>query len=221
MVDRIRVLLKKVYLLLIKLYGDKETKFLNFISIYLVQCPTVLDIGCGPSPYLTKINKYDFVCGVDAFFKVCDNIRKNKIYDQVINAQVPFIPIKNKSFDAVVLFQVIEHLQKNEGYNLIQQVEEIANKVIVITTPNGFVDQETYDNNPFQQHKSGWDIDDFRKLGYSVYGLEGLKILYKKGSSKLVFPCIFWAKIINLGLFERMIRNRPKLAFQLIAIKEL
>ena len=139
----------------------------------------------------------------------------------MINAKVPFIPLKDKSFDAVVLFQVLEHLQKNECYSLIQQVEEIANKMIVITTPNGFVEQEPYNNNPFQEHKSGWVVDEFRKLGYSVYGLEGPKILYKRGTSELIFPKIFWGKVINLGLFENLIRNRPKSAFQLIAIKNL
>ncbi len=214
-------MIKRIYALLIKLFGNKEEKFLKFISIYLNGCRSIMDIGCGPSPYLTKINKYEFVCGIDAFFKVCDIVSKNQIYNQVINAKVPFIPLKNKSFDAVVLFQVLEHLEKNEGYRFIQQVEEIAKKMIIITTPNGFVKQEPYDNNPFQEHKSGWVIDEFHKLGYYVYGLEGPKILYKKATSELIFPSKFWGKIINLGLFEKIIRNRPKLAFQLIAVKIL
>ena len=216
-----RLMIKRIYSLLIRHFGDKEEKFLKFISIHLDGCRSILDIGCGSSPYLTKISKYEFVCGVDAFFKVCDIVKKNKIYNQVINAKVPFIPLKDRSFDAVVLFQVLEHLQKKECYSLFQQVEEIAKKMIIITTPNGFVEQEPYDNNPFQEHKSGWVVDEFHKLGYYVYGFEGPQMLYKKGTSELIFPSKFWGKIINLGLFEKIIRNRPKLAFQLIAVKTL
>jgi 2-polyprenyl-3-methyl-5-hydroxy-6-metoxy-1,4-benzoquinol methylase len=217
--DKISTMLKTIYLYLIKVYGDKEQKFLNFISTYLKHCKNVLDIGCGPSPYLTRLHKYNFVCGIDAHFKVCSELQKKNIYNLVVNANILSIPVKNNSFDAVVIFQVIEHLTKEDGYKFIRQVEGIANKIIVITTPNGFLVQEPYNGNPFQEHKSGWIIDDLQNLGYSVFGLEGLKCLYRKGTSKLIFPSIFWGKLINLGIFEKFVRNKPKLAFQLIAIK--
>jgi SAM-dependent methyltransferase len=221
MVDGIKFMLKKLYAFLIENYSSKEDIFLKFLSILLRNSKTILDIGCGPAPYLTKITKYDFVCGIDAHYDTCIRVNNSKVYNYTINAITPHFPIKRKSFDAVVLFQIIEHIPKDEGLILLQQAENIAKRMIIVTTPNGFVEQEAYDNNPFQKHKSGWVVSDFRKLGFKVYGLEGFKFLYKKEKSIPVFPKLLWSKLINLGLFEGIIRNRPNMAFQLIAIKKL
>jgi len=48
------------------------------------------------------------------------------------------LPFKQKSFDTVLCMEVIEHLEKEEAIRLIEDMEKIARKKIIITTPVGF-----------------------------------------------------------------------------------
>lgn len=78
--------------------------------------------------------------------------------------------LENKSIDAVYLIDVVEHLPKEEGLELLKRTEEIVRKQIVIFTPLGFVKQEVMEGGKdawglngaeYQEHKSGWMTDDF------------------------------------------------------------
>jgi hypothetical protein len=59
-------------------------------------------------------------------------------------------------------------------------MENVAKKKIIIFTPNGFLRQDEYDGDKLQIHKSGWTVDEFKKLGYEVKGINGWKPLRKK-----------------------------------------
>jgi len=75
--------------------------------------------------------------------------KKKQIHNEYILADLRKLEFKPKSFDAILCLEVIEHLTKEEGHDLIKKMEKWARKKIIITTPNG------YDCNPFQTHKSG------------------------------------------------------------------
>jgi len=71
---------------------------------------------------------------------------------------------KENSFDCVLASDVIEHFSKEEGYKLIEMMEKIARRKVIIYTPNGFLKQGEYDNNPWQVHKSGWNVKEMKKF---------------------------------------------------------
>jgi hypothetical protein len=79
------------------------------------------------------------------------------------------------SFDVVQCTETIEHLTKEDGKQLLGVLEEVARKFVVLTTPNGFSDQdpakvpwEPWANNPHQKHLSGWSPEEFTEAGYEV-----------------------------------------------------
>jgi hypothetical protein len=62
---------------------------------------------------------------------------------------------------------LIEHLGKEDGFRLLEHMELIARKVVVIVTPNGFIAQHLTDGNPLQIHRSGWTAHEMKALGYA------------------------------------------------------
>jgi len=74
-----------------------------------------------------------------------------------------------KSVDSVFLLDVIEHLEKEEAIHLLKLTEEIARIQIAIFTPLGFMPQKHpdgkdawgFDGGLWQEHRSGWEPDDF------------------------------------------------------------
>ncbi|MEO0264846.1 MAG: hypothetical protein ABIM17_06335 [candidate division WOR-3 bacterium] len=112
-------------------------------------------------------------------------------------------------------------MNKEEGIELIKKMEEWATKKIIITTPNGFrpFPKELSHNNPFQEHKSGWTVKDFKELGFEVYGLGGWKRLRGYKGSLRYEPYIFWQVISDVT--QKMTFRLPNLSFQLFAVKRL
>jgi hypothetical protein len=77
--------------------------------------------------------------------------------------------IPDESFDAVVLTDVIEHLERNEGLLLISEVERVTSSIVGIFTPLGFMPQHFsskqdtwgFEEADLQTHRSGWLPNDF------------------------------------------------------------
>jgi hypothetical protein len=124
--------------------------------------------------------------------------------------------------DAVISIQNIEHLEKQDGEQLLEFLELIARKLIVIETPNGFVSQPGTINNPFQAHKSGWTVKDFTSRGFEVRGTSGLKFL-KKNSDKGEYRL----NIRGMRLFDVLISRVflihlfPRICFNIFAYRKL
>lgn len=77
-----------------------------------------------------------------------------------ILADVRYLPIRENSVDIVYAIELIEHLEKHEGLNLVTELQKIA-KVIVMTSPTYYFESEMYDGNPYQLHKSCYSPIDF------------------------------------------------------------
>jgi hypothetical protein len=79
--------------------------------------------------------------------------------------------------------EVIEHLQREKGFELLCEAERVTSSDILLTTPNGFVPQhaqshsELKDFNPLSVHLSGWVPQDFEKKKYHVMG-NGLRAIW-------------------------------------------
>jgi hypothetical protein len=95
--------------------------------------------------------------------------KKRRSYDDLICADVRWLPIRPRSFDGVLCSQVIEHLSKDEGLELVQEIEAISRLRVVIGTTTGYIPYLPLDrnnnSNPFQVHKSGWAPETFYLMG--------------------------------------------------------
>lgn len=83
----------------------------------------------------------------------------------------------DNSVDSIFLLDVIEHLDKEEGKQVISDAERVACEQIVVFTPLGFMPQEMegedadgwgLSGSTVQEHQSGWAPEDFNS-NWSFY----------------------------------------------------
>lgn len=182
---------------------------------------SVLDLGCGSCSPLAKIKKDFFSVGVDIFKPSIEESKKKAIHDKYKLGDVLKINnyFKKKSFDVVIALDLIEHLKKEEGSKLLEKMEQIAIKKIIILTPNGFYKQDSLEDNAHQVHQSGWGVEDFRGKNFHIYGMRGLKFLRGECATIKFKPWFFWGVISTIS--QPVFYFMPKLAYQLFIVKEL
>ncbi len=182
------------------------------------ECESVLDLGCGKDSIIKYCNIKDSL-GVDAFEPYILESRENKIHNKYILKNINDVEFNPNSFDAVIALEVLEHLPKGEGMNLLKKMERWAKKKVIISCPNGFVSQDGYDNNSFQKHLSSWTPEEFREKGYEIFGFHGFKKLRGHMSDVKYKPVFIWERISDLTqLFTY--RLFCDYSFQFYAIKE-
>ncbi|MDP2587567.1 MAG: SAM-dependent methyltransferase [bacterium] len=193
-------------------------------------CRTLLDVGCGaysPIKSFSAQSKQRLdATGVDAFGPSIERSRADGIHNYYVQMDIlkiaeRFAPTRPgaRHFECVLASDVIEHLPKEDGYKLLDQMESIAGKRVVVFTPNGFVRQGEYDKNPWQVHRSGWTRAEFEQRGYRVIGIGGLKRLKGEYGAIRFWPTRVWYVIADLT--QRFVRGRPEHAYQLLAVKEM
>jgi SAM-dependent methyltransferase len=200
------------------LYQKLFPSWVAHLKKELSNCETVLDLGCGyNSPIqFCKISKS---VGVELFEPYLEESKKKAIHSEYIHADIRKLEFKPKSFDAVFASEVLEHMTKQEGFELLSKIEGWAIKKVIITTPNGYVWQDGYDENTLQVHKCGWNPSELKKLGYQVYGMNGWKKLRGYQGSLKYKPVFLWARISDLS--QKITYYWPKMAFQLFAVKNI
>ena len=180
---------------------------------------TALDIGCGTSSHLNRLRPGVETTGLDAHADAIDLARERGVHDHYIQANILEDDI-DEQFDLVTLYGLIEHLPKSDGLRLLDRVEKLSCKYILLETPQGFVPQGPEFGNEFQRHHSGWFIQEFEGRGYTVHGTTGTRHLrgYMAGP-KYNFPgCLLCDELLTLLL---RINRKPKHAFNLVAIKDV
>ena len=167
-----------------RVYHNRTMARLFHTTIHCLQkelagCESILDLGCGPDSPLRYVDARRKV-GIDAFEPYVESSKRLGIHDECYRADILECDFAPKSFDAAVLIGVLEHLDREEGERMLDRLELVASKKILISCPNGFLEQHDHDDNPFQLHRSGWTVPDFKARGYKVRGMSGLRGLRKK-----------------------------------------
>ncbi len=207
-------LLKRLYL---KIFPN----FASVLDRIVGNADSLLDVGCGfPSPIQLFASRLKTV-GVDAFGPSIELSRKHGIHNDYVQADVTEINKKfeQQSFDCVIALDVIEHLTKEQGLTLLEHMEKIAKKQIIIFTPNGFLFQAPYKDNPWQEHKSGWTVEEMQARGYKVFGINGWKPLRGEYARIRFWPSWFWRIISDVtSVFTWYY---PKYSFQILCVKKI
>lgn len=165
-----------------KIYHNLIVERLFKTSLYLLKrelrdCDSVLDLGCGPDSPIQYCSNVKYSVGVEAFEPYLKKAREKGIHNEYVFNKIENLDFEDNSFDAVILIEVLEHLTKDEGKKILSKAKKWAAKKVVVTTPNGFIEQAPVDKNPLQKHLSGWSAEEFKERGFKVYGLAGLKML--------------------------------------------
>ena len=142
------------------------------------EAKSILDVGCGkgrPMAFLNRQHAF-FAVGIDVFRPYLLEAEALTAYDALVQGDVRRLPFRPRSFDIVLLIEILEHLERADGLALIKVMEQIARRQVVISTPVGEHEQHEFDSNPWQEHRHIWEPQELRALGYRVYG-HGLRNL--------------------------------------------
>ena len=145
--------------------GRKQ--YQKLIKNNLINVKTVLDVGCGPGVF--KVYRDYDTTGIDISEDDLKKAEENGNYKTLIRGDVTKLPFPDKSFDAITCIELIEHLKKEEGFDLLDKLEHIARKVVIVTTPWGNDLALKGKTNPYLEHQSGWLPEEFVKRGYKIY----------------------------------------------------
>lgn len=199
----------------------RDIFFFKVLEVYLKGSKKVLDVACGQYSPLRGVKRTFMSEGIDIYKPYLKISKQRKIHDKYTYGDIVNLNsyYKDKSFDAVICLDVIEHFTKTDSIKLIKKIEKIAKNKIILMTPNGFYHQDHLEGNPHEEHKSGWGINDFRKLGYRVRGIRGLKYIRGEHASIIYKPWLFWAAVAFIS--EPLLYFFPSLSYQLLATKNI
>jgi len=135
----------------------------------------ILDVGCGFGKWGFLIRdqfdvmlgfayskekwKFD-ITGVEIFSDYITPVAEY-IYNRVIEGDIFRCLDRLDRYDVVILGEILEHFPKDQGKRLISEMF-CRTENIILSTPLGYYHQEESGGNPYQAHKSGWTLEDFR-----------------------------------------------------------
>jgi 2-polyprenyl-3-methyl-5-hydroxy-6-metoxy-1,4-benzoquinol methylase len=159
-------------------FDPAQILFRLILRKHLKDCDTVLDVGCGKFMNLRWLGVNNTV-GIDGYEPDLNEALRRGTHDKLVLGNVCNLDehFKPNQFDAVIALDVIEHLTKDDGSRMLQSMERIARRKIIIFTPNGFLPQHHLERSDLQEHLSGWEVSEMQSQGYHVFGLLGPKSL--------------------------------------------
>lgn len=178
---------------------------------------SLVDIGCGRGEigFLARADRrfnLKKIVGLDAFPAYVDFCKHHRIYDEIHQFELRNIaknplPFSNSEFDVSVLSQVIEHLSPQDGSAILDELDRITARRIIVVTDNFWTEgihKET--ENPYQEHRSRWGVKDFEKLGYRVFGI---------GAFRYEVPLHSLSRVLQVA-----VRRFPSLSRNILAVKD-
>lgn len=126
----------------------------------LVECASVLDVGAGIRPF-GWYTPDEHIC-IEPFDPYC-RILAGAGYQ--VYQRTACMGLSVLSAEAVLLLDVLEHMDKIVGQRVVELAMRSASRQVVVYTPNGFVKQEGdawgLGGDEWQRHRSGWLPQDF------------------------------------------------------------
>lgn len=187
---------------ILKIYQDIDRKLIDVKYKMMVwtdpiclvikrDAKSILDVGCGqgmPMKLIRTKMEIKYAVGVDLFKPYLDFLKERKLYNKYVLSDVRKMSFQSRSFDVVLSSDLIEHLPKKDSWNLIENMERIAKRQVIVTTSLGYFFHQAVDGNTLQLHQSGFHPQEFEKRGYKTFKYGRKEIL---GTSGLVHTIKF------------------------------
>ena len=161
---------------------------------------SVLDLGCGFGKYGYLSREYfdawhgryeekswtTRIVGVEIFEKYITDTQRRVYSDIIIDDALTYLKRSSEKFDVILCMDMIEHLTKERGVELLNEMIGHCNKITFVSAPDGFVAQGSLYGNIHENHLCGWSRGEFEKVGYKTHLIrvgELKKILAHRGSA--------------------------------------
>lgn len=137
---------------------------------------SIIDLGCGDLWFTANLPGVILHIGVDIWTPqliVAAEKRPVKGWLPVRKDAYDYIKsVPDRHVDAVLAIDIIEHLEKEKGLELLDQMERVAKKLVVCWAPLGMLERGPYNpdltENPYQVHLWGPEPDDFQSRGWET-----------------------------------------------------
>jgi len=144
-------------------------------AIHALAPASVLDIGCGFGKYGLLCREYLDVWwlryrrqewkvridAVEVFEQYLTPVHWY-IYNNIYIGDIRELINKLDNYDLVLMFDIIEHFEKQEGLDLLEKIKSKC-KNILLSTPASKIRTMDIMGNTHQEHKSLWELEDFGK----------------------------------------------------------
>ena len=136
---------------------------------------SLLSLCCGIGKDLRRLNTQD-VIAVDIAPQYVAEVNKHCPQAKTVCSDALAYAKEQpaNSVDVISLIDGIEHMTKGDGLQLIEHMKRVCKQKILIFTPEGYLWNEPRNAwgiegaNEFQTHKSGWEVDELRGLGFEL-----------------------------------------------------
>ena len=200
---------------------NSKPAYLRWLERDLADCDSILELGCGSDSPLLKIGLGHKTHAVDIWEPYVTRHQRLVDYETCTVANILTMNYPEKFVDAVVMCDVLEHLERKDVYynELFRKMEQCARKKVILFVPNGFMENDEVDGDPYQRHVSAWCPNDYRREGYKIRGTTGFHWLYGKAGIVRWRPRVFMEYLGQLS--QLLIYHFPKYAWHSYAVKEL
>lgn len=186
------------------------------ISKYIEPNATILDIGCGNGTFLKYIrdnNQPKHIVGIDISSKSVEHVKSLGVdaYQIDITSSQLKDFLEGKTFDYIVIAELLEHIQNAE--DIVLAIKGHVKKNVFITIPNtGYFEHRLrllFGKFPvvmiqqhIKEHIRFWTVNDFKYwsnflgftveevIGYKGFSIKPLQFLHRK------FPSFFARQVI-------------------------
>lgn len=122
----------------------------------------MLDIGAGIRPF-TWYNPARHIC-VEPYSTYAYLLSRAG-YEVFPGTALDVLRREQFKVHQILMLDVIEHMEREEGKQVIEEAKRAASEQIIVYTPMGFRHQEGdawgLGGDVWQKHRSGWTADDF------------------------------------------------------------
>jgi hypothetical protein len=152
--------------------------------------------------------KYDFRRRIDCVevFQQYISPLHQYVYDNVYNNDILYIASRlDVTYELVLLIDVLEHFEKEDGTNLIRTLLA-KNGCILISTPKNPTPQKDAFDNVYETHRSVWTPNELTSLGHTAFIRDDISWIAIISSNKNI--------ISNFNKGIRRLRSHGKLPLQ-------
>lgn len=174
----------------------------------------VLDVGCSDGRGSVRLTG---ASGCDIYRpNLLEAVRSSRRLP-VVQTDVRELPYRSGAYDAVVALDVIEHFEKPDAMRVVREMERVSRDLVVVMTPAGFVEQPGTPEEPWQQHRCGFEAEELEELGFDVVGIGG------HASFRTDYGAFRYGAVGQLGaaVSQPFVRSRPSRAFHLVGAKHV
>ena len=147
----------------------------------------ILDIGCGDSYFdyqlMNSLDSFDKFYGIDIF-------AENEIHDKKYHVVNDYKKLKNKKFDTILMFDVLEHIENDEDFlkKTVYPLLKNDGKIIMTVPAYQFL---------FSKH-------DKKLKHYRRYNIKRIKDISLKSGFKIINYYYFYFSLVILRLITKL-----------------